>query len=440
MPANVPNFDQQLEKLSSKPSYDNRIATLYIHVPFCDQICSFCGFNKFLSPEDKKAAYVKALLQEMLIYSKLPHIKELDIQAIYLGGGTPNSLSAEQLNEILSFIPDHFNLNNDCEITCEGTPQNFTDERIAALKANKVFRVSAGVQTLNQAIREEHLHMRHNEEQILSFIEKISQNFENFNLDFIYNLPKQTKEIYHHDLDIALNSKATHLTIYPLVLLERTRFYSEYVKLKKHEIPTEENELEFFYLTLERMKQSDFKSYTIRDWSKPCKPCRYIYLNAKCHQVLAFGAGSHGYVAHTTYRNERNLEKYGEMTSQGLLPIDRQTLATREQLMQRFMVMGLRLFDLDMAVFDKKFNCHWQEIFGDKVQDMIDSGYLELKDNKLTHTYKGHVWANNIRTYFESEKGSSVGYTDSVGIDETGKSHYSKISRIKASADVEAHT
>jgi oxygen-independent coproporphyrinogen-3 oxidase len=439
MPSEDINYKSHYERLQQRPLSNEKTSTLYIHIPFCDQICSFCGFNKFISTEERKVAYVQALLQEIAFYSQFPYIKELEITAVYLGGGTPNSLSSTQLDLILKAIHVSFNLTQDCEITCEGTPQNFTEDRIDILKANKVFRVSAGIQTFNQAIREEHLHMRNNEEELIGFIERIEKNFDNFNLDFIYNLPKQTFENFHHDLDVAFLRKATHLTVYPLVLLENTRFYSDYVKLKKNEIPSEEKEIAFFDILLERMKHTSFDTYSVRDWALPGKECKYIYSNAKCNQVLALGAGAHGYVAGITYRNERNLNRYGELISQKLIPVDRHKICTDEELMQRFMVMGLRLFKLNMLDFHKKFDCNWQDVFGEKVKDLVDNGYLTLNDNVINHTDKGHVWANNIRTYFEGQKGLSVGYTDSVGIDSSGKSHFKEISRIKASADIEAH-
>lgn len=441
MPNDKLDYQLHLSALDICPNPANNLSTLYIHIPFCDQICSFCGFNKFVSTEEKKNIYIKALLQEMKCYAEKEYIKGLDIQAVYLGGGTPNSLSAKQLEQIMQFVINHFNLSSDCEITCEGTPQNFTDERISVLKNNRTTRVSAGIQTMNLSIREKFLNMKYSESEIADFISNIQNNFDNFNLDFIYNLPGQTFDIWDNDLNVALTSSATHLTMYPLVLLEKTAFYSDYVKLSKRNIPSEEQEIAFFETTLKRLNQSAFKSYTIRDWSKSNRHCRYIYLNALCNHVLAFGAGAHGFIADLTYRNHKNLNHYIQLLLDGkTLPLEAHKVCKEENIMQRFMVMGLRLVDLDMTYFDSKFNQSWKDIYGMKIENLVYSGYLRLDGNQISFTPKGHIWANNIRTYFEEEKGSSVGYTDSIGISKTGKDHYHEISRIKASADVEAHS
>jgi len=439
MPSDVVDHECYRKMLSGSPLQQDKTATLYIHIPFCDQLCSFCGFNKFVSTNDRKEEYIKALLIEMELYSNYEYTSSLDIQAVYIGGGTPNSLSPDQLDTILTAMHKFLPLSKNCEITCEGTPQNFTSDRISVLKKHNVSRVSAGIQTLDKKIRDVHLNMKNGEEELTKFVHNIANNFNSFNLDFIYNLPYQTMDIWNKDLDFAFSSGSTHLTIYPLVLLERTAFYSDYVLKNKYEPPRQDMELEFFYQTQERISKTGYKSYTVRDWAKEGKECKYIKLNAECNQVLALGAGAHGYVGGITYRNIKNLDTYAELLlSKKTFPLDGYRMASDQEKMERFMVMGLRKYSLNMEEFNTKFNTKWQEVFGEKLYNLEYSEYLQIKDNIVTYTPLGHVWANNIRTYFESEKGKSVGYSDSLGVGETGKDHYSKISRVKASADVEA--
>jgi oxygen-independent coproporphyrinogen-3 oxidase len=418
----------------------DKISTLYVHIPFCDQLCSFCGFNKYLSPEDKKAEYIDALMEEMRMYSQKKYVQTMEFHAIYLGGGTPNSLTTDQLERILTFIRANFQLSKDCEITCEGTPQNFTKEMNAALKKNGVNRISAGVQTFDRAIRLEHLHMRNGKEELLQYIDQIQTDFENFNLDLIYNLPNQTDEIWDDDLETVLKTKVKHLTIYPLVLLEKTAFYSDYVKNNKYPAPDQDREIILFNKTLKRLESSEFTGrYSVRDWAKPKYPCRYIHLNAEANQVLAFGAGAHGYVAGITYRNYKVLPNYGKAVLETKkLPQEAQCISDQNEIMQRYMVMGLRLLKRDMKAFNRRFNCNWQDIFGEKVKMIEDSGYITVNNDVIEFTHKGYIWANNVRTFFEGKKGTTVGYADTVSIGESGKDHYSSISRVKASADVEA--
>ena len=153
------------EKLKDICLEKDRVSTLYVHIPFCNQICSFCGFNKFVKSENEKEQYVVSLIEEMRMYASTTYVQTLDIQAVYLGGGTPNSLSSEQIQRILSFLVSNFPLSKGCEITCESVPTNL--DRIIILKQYGCNRVSTGIQTFNKEARKEHLKMRQEKEELL---------------------------------------------------------------------------------------------------------------------------------------------------------------------------------------------------------------------------------------------------------------------------------
>lgn len=440
MPNDPVDVERTLAALNTSCT-GNKRSTLYIHIPFCDQVCSFCGFNKSVSPEALKAQYVDALIEEMRLYSTLEHVQSLQVGAVYLGGGTPNCLSSEQLDRILSHLHQWFPLDKDVEITCEGVIQNFTVERIATLKQHGVNRVSAGIQTFNREIRIEHLHMRQGKEELLEGIANLRNNFTNFNLDFIYNLPKQTDEIWAEDVDLALSSGSTHLTFYPLVLLENTAFYSDYVKTNKHQAPSQEREIKLFEYTLDRIKSSRYTNqYSVRDWAIPGHDCRYIRMNAESNNIIALGAGAHGYIAGITYRSIRSIKNYiAAVIDEKLLPYEAQCFSSRAEQMQRYMVMGLRLKHLDMCPFKERFGVSFSCVYADKIEDMVESGYIRVTGDHLEFTHEGDIWANNVRTYFEGKKSVAVGYADTTSIGQDGKTHYSTITRIKAAGDVEAN-
>lgn len=425
----------------NQPANGYRQSTVYIHIPFCDQICSFCGFNKAVSSESTKERYVKALLREIEIYAKTDYVQSLDMRAVYLGGGTPNALNADQLSRILQALHDNLPLSDDVEITSEGIIQNFDTARITALKDGGVNRISAGVQTFDKAIREAQLHMRNGKAELLEGIANLRDNFDNFNLDFIYNLPGQTDEIWEEDVRLALSSGAQHLTFYPLVLLENTIFYADYVKNEKYAMPDEAREIAMYLFALEQLKHSVYSNrYSVRDWAQPGQDCRYIRMNAESNHILAFGAGAHGYLAGVTYRTIRSTIKYMEhIEQQDSLPLDAMRVATRSELMQRYAVMGLRMRDLDLDPFAERFGESFLDVFSTEVEQLIASGYLVLNRDRLHFTDKGDIWANNVRTHFEGGAAAKVGYTDTVSIGQDGKTHYSKVTRVKASGDVEAN-
>jgi oxygen-independent coproporphyrinogen-3 oxidase len=438
MPDGACDIDATADRLASLSR--GRAATVYVHVPFCDQICSFCGFNKFVSGADLKARYVDALLAEIDLYARQSWVSDLDIRAVYLGGGTPNSLTADQLSRILTHLTDRLPIPAACEITCEGTPMNFTDEMCSALVAAGVTRASAGIQTFDKEIRVEHLHMREGKTALAGHIATIASHFSNFNLDMIFNLPNQSNEIWADDLATVIATPATHLTVYPLVLLEHTIFYSDFVRNAKYPAPDEERELQLFDYTVDVLEDTPFRagSYTIRDWAHPAHRCAYIYENARCADVLALGPGAHGFLGDFTYRNVKSVPGYCQAAYERKeLPLDGQTFCTAEDVMRRFMVMGLRLRNLDLRDFNDRFGESAESRFGDEIARMVDAGLLMLADGILSYTKLGHVWANNVRSVFERQSATAVGYSDTPSIGKSGKDHYSALSRVKAT-DAEA--
>ncbi len=433
-----PMPDETLDQIATTGALERPLAwaptTLYLHIPFCDQICSFCGFNKFVSSEEIKARYVTALKQEIAHYADTVAARSAKFEAVYLGGGTPNALSAEQLAEVLTALRESFDVDPSCEITCEGTPMNFDDERNDALLAGGVTRVSAGIQTYDRAIRLQQLHMRQGKEELLGYVETIANAFANFNLDLIFNLPGQTDEIWHDDLETAIASPATHLTIYPLVLLEQTIFYTDYVRKGLHLAPSQSREIDLFEWTQDRLASAPFGAgrYTVRDWARPGHACRYIQANAECANVLALGAGAHGFFGGYTYRNKKAIARYVDDCNAGILPVAGQRFLTSSELMERFTVMGLRQTTLDVSPFDRRFGIEWTSVFGEKLDALVRDGYVVVHGSKISYTPLGLVWANNIRSYFETRRGASVGYSDTASIGKSGKDHYSEISRVKA--------
>ena len=433
-PMPVGEFDTVAVSAALAKPARNDMAAVYVHVPFCDQICSFCGFNKFLSTEEIKSRYVDSLIQEISQWSRTAYVQSLRINSVYLGGGTPNSLDPDQLARILIALRKLLPFEEDCQITCEGTARNFTAERNAALLENGVTRISAGVQTFDRSIRESHLNMSDGEEDVLGYIDQIKQDFADFNLDMIFNLPGQSDEIWARDLALAIESGSSHLTMYPLVLLEHTAFYTDYVVKGKHQPPSQEREIDLFRATVERLSETPYGDgrYTVRDWAKPGGACRYIDSNARANEVLAFGPGAHGFAAGFTYRTVKGVKAYCDAIAVGEFAIEQQSFCTQRDLMERFFVMGLRLRKFDTAGLVERFGEPIPDDFSKTLERLVASGYVEMTGSEVTYTEKGHVWANNIRSLFESRRAHVVGYSDTLSIGKTGKDHYSSIARVKA--------
>ena len=134
-------IEQKSDLLSEK--------ALYIHIPFCDKICSFCPFNKTLKNKLDVSAYIFALKQELFYYANSDYGKSIILGSVYMGGGTPSCLTKEQLIDIIEYVKNHFQISQSAQISIEGSPFNFSFDKLQAIFEIGVNRVSFGIQTFS---------------------------------------------------------------------------------------------------------------------------------------------------------------------------------------------------------------------------------------------------------------------------------------------------
>lgn len=268
--------------------------------------------------------------------------------------------------------------------------------------------------------------MKYEKEEVIELLSDIKSNFDNFNMDLIYNLPTQTMDIWMEDLNTAINIvKPTHLTLNPYILLRNTKMNAE-VRKGTYSMPDMDQEIDMFNQALSLLENSSLKHhYSIRDWATEGKECQYIILNSYSNDVLGLGAGSYGYLDGISYKNYENIEKYiATAIGEQLIPMDKYYLCNLTEKMQRYMVMGMRLQDLDMSPFLERFGLDWNSVFGNLLENLEYSGFIQVTNNKIKTLNKGKVWGNNIRSEFaEKNKFTYVGY-GLQGVGKSGRGNY----------------
>lgn len=203
-----------LEKIDYQNGY-----SLYVGVPFCPTTCLYCSFTSFPIGVWKKKtnAYVDAVLKELQYTAEAFKKKKLD--TIYFGGGTPTTLEPEQLDRILSFIEEHFDLSNLKELTVEaGRPDSVTKEKFEVLKKHKVSRISINPQTMNQKTLDL-IGRRHSVEQVIEAYELAREcGFDDINMDLIVGLPGETMEDVQYTMEKVKELAPDNLTVHSLAI------------------------------------------------------------------------------------------------------------------------------------------------------------------------------------------------------------------------------
>lgn len=283
---------------SSPDSY-----SLYVSVPFCPTRCSYCSFISHSNESAKKLIpeYVDKLCDELEITGSIAKELKLKLESIYIGGGTPSVLSAEQLKRVTDAISENFDVPSVREYTIEaGRPDSTTKEKLEVMKNCGCTRISINPQTFNDEVLRE-IGRNHTSEMTLDcFADARETGFDNINTDLIAGLPSDTLESYEKTLDKAIELSAENITVHTLALKRSSNIVTESRKTNSGIVAAE-----MLSLTQKRLTEAGYVPYYMYrqskclgnlenvGWTKEGNECLYnVYMMEECHTVLAVGAGA----------------------------------------------------------------------------------------------------------------------------------------------------
>ncbi|MES5404313.1 radical SAM family heme chaperone HemW [Streptococcus infantarius] len=365
----------------------------YVHIPFCTQICYYCDFSKVFIKNQPVDEYLQALIREFESYD----IKKL--RTLYIGGGTPTSITAEQLEYLLTNLTKHLDLSVLEEFTIEANPGDLTEDKIEVLKHSAVNRVSLGVQTFN----DKHLKQigrSHNEAQIYSTISNLKEaGFHNISIDLIYALPGQTMEDVKENVAKAIALDIPHLSLYSLILEHHTVFMNK-MRRGKLQLPKEDLEAEMFEYIIFELEANGFEHYEISNFTKPGFESRHNLMYWDNAEYFGVGAGASGYLNGVRYRNRGPIQHYLKAVAQGNARLSEEKL-TKDEMMEEELFLGLRKkTGVSIARFEEKFGLSFEERYGQIVRELCQQGLLVLDDKVVRMTKKGLFLGDTVAERF----------------------------------------
>lgn len=388
-------------------SVDPWSVPVYIHIPFCSSICKFCVYNRQI-PDSKEILhdYIEALKREVSLYAKTPYIQSLKIDSIFIGGGTPTTLSSKQLKEIISVLKDYLPLKNP-EITVESNISNADEDKISALYEAGATRISTGVQTFSEE-RRKVLELRYTADDIFQWIDMVKKYpFKDLSIDLMYGLPGQTLKEWKNDLQIAVTLPVDHLSIYKLTVFAYVKLYKELENKTVPQLPQEEQVFEMYMEADKQLKENNFLVQSSQEYCRSDHKSRFWDLTYDGYgDNLSFGAFSFGYVNGISYQNLPNPKDYIAAAGAGNFPIKMVSRKiTPEQLLERTMMLEFRRSFTDQSVFYEQYGKQVNDEFGDILIELQKQGYIfhNGKGYELTPVgryYQGNVSAEFMRSTF----------------------------------------
>lgn len=348
---------------------------LYIHIPFCTNKCHYCDFNSFVLKGQPVDDYLTALAKEMeQTVRELPPER---IDTVFVGGGTPTVLTPPQMERFLASVRRHFPLHDNTEFTMEANPGTTDPDKLDAMFAGGVNRISFGVQSFDNGLLEA-IGRIHNVDDVYRSLENARRaGFANLSIDLMFGLPKQTVASLSDSVSRALELGLTHYSLYSLKVEENTLFHKLYER-NELPLPTEEEDLEMFKHVMERLKGAGYRHYEISNFAKPGYESRHNITYWRNEPYYGLGAGAHGYARGTRHVNIKGVQPYIDAASKGLPRLGTETVAEHEA-MEDFMMVGLRLLDgIKDRDFARQFGgCSIADVFASQLERLLADGLLE---------------------------------------------------------------
>lgn len=370
------------------------IQAAYIHIPFCTHICHYCDFNKVFLHQQPVDAYIDALIIEMeRTFERFPTLR---LQTVFIGGGTPTSLTAKQLDRLLHAIHRIVPLASNVEFTVEANPDGVSDEQLRVLKQWGVNRLSFGVQTFDDELLTR-IGRTHTKETAIETIERAHElGFHNINIDLMYGLPTQTIAQLKETLQMTFSLPIQHVSAYSLIIEPKTVFYN-LMKKNTLSLPSQEEEAYMYEIVMEQMEKHGYVQYELSNYAQKGLYSRHNMTYWNNEYYYGFGAGAHSYMNGVRYVNVGPIKKYIQLIEHGKLPYVDTHVVSKEEQMEEHMFLGLRKTEgVNKREFLARYGKTVHEVFSEAIARQKRNGLLEETDEAIVLTHRGKLLGNEV--------------------------------------------
>ena len=365
----------------------------YIHIPFCEHICYYCDFNKVFLEGQPVDEYIEALLKEARLALRQNPVEKME--TLYVGGGTPTSLTASQLERLLSGLREILPYYNG-EFTVEANPGDLTADKLDVMKNYGVNRLSMGVQTFDDRLLKK-IGRKHTAQDVYDTIQLLEEkDFSNVTIDLIYALPGQSLESFRDTVTRALALDLPHYALYSLILENQTMFMN-WVRRGKMHLPEQELEAQMYAETIDAMEKAGRKQYEISNFAKPGFESQHNLVYWNNQNYFGLGAGASGYLGNRRYKNRGPIQHYLKSLKNDQLPVLEEEILTQKAQIEEEMFLGLRkILGVDKTVFENRFGFSMMDVYGDVIEKLKQQKLITETNSRVCLTEEGLFRGNDV--------------------------------------------
>lgn len=391
--------------------------SLYLHIPFCDTICYYCGCSKVITKDKSKAApYIKLLKQEIKLQGAL-FAKDRPVKQIHWGGGTPTFLSDEEIYEVTQCIKNNFNIpiNHEVEFGIEVDPRTVDQQRLNTLREFGFNRISFGVQDFDHQVQKS-VNRVQSTEQIKQRIDDAREaGFESINIDLMYGLPNQTVDSFSKTLDTTIALDPNRLAIYNYAHLPE--MFKPQRRINEDELPNAEEKLNILQLCIKKLQNAGYVYIGMDHFSKQSDPLVQAQQKGSLHRsfqgystnadcdIIAMGITAISRIGDNYSQNVRTIDEYRHYLNQNKIPVFRGIELEADDVLRREVINQLMCNNqLNITKLEKEWGIDFKTYFSSSLsnlQQMADDGLIKIEKTKLVITTSGRLLARSICMQFD---------------------------------------
>lgn len=388
------------ERPAAKPGRDGETSDagalgLYIHVPFCAAICSYCNFNRGLLDEDLKQRYVSALTREIE-----RHGDRRRVDSIFFGGGTPSLLAVDEVSRVLDACRRAFDVAPEVETTLEMNPESCSEAYVAGLLQVGISRISLGVQSFDD--RElARLGRAHTAERAReAFAAVRGAGCGNVSLDLMLWLPAQTRAACAASIESLVGLAPDHASLYMLELYPNAPLQEEAARRGWSQAP-DEDAAEMYLDAFSRTDAAGYHQYEISNVARPGRRSRHNLKYWQDGEWLGFGCGAHSTRAGFRWKNVSETARYVAAIEHGAPVVEARRRLSAEERLVDALVTGLRLAEgVCLAAVERRYGVDLRGRYGTDVRRFVDAEWMVDADGRWRLTRTGMLVSNEVLSTF----------------------------------------
>jgi len=411
--------------INAVESSQSRALSLYVHIPFCSQLCYYCGCNKIITRHQSKAdTYIDFLAKE--IAAQAPLFKHYSVEQLHLGGGTPTFLTPQQMKRLITLLEQHFNFTSTTERGIEVDPRSLAENMLVDLRMLGFNRVSFGIQDFNDDVQLAVNRPQHADTVKQLITQARELGFKSINADMIYGLPLQTPESFKQTIEQLIELSPDRVSVFNYAHLPE-RFAAQR-KIKEHDLPNAHDKLTMFKNTLEQMTQAGYQFIGMDHFAKADNELAIAQNEGQLHRnfqgytthgncdLLGLGASSISQIGTAILQNKKELKHYyHSIETQSGCALSKGMHLTHDDVIRADAIKQLICqFELNIDEFAKKYHIEFDTYFAEalvSLKPLIDDNMVIIENNHVSVTPRGNLFIRIICMCFDAHLQNKINAT-----------------------------